>query len=179
MNQEQDYGLEHFRIMRLGASDCRRRSDVRVEKLISGGQTGADRAGLVAAVNLGMKVGGTVPKGRLTDTGPLSDLEMERYNLVESRYATFPPRTRANVRDSDGTVIFGRTSSPGSRLTLRLCEEYGKPFLVNPEPRTLRQWANQWDIRVLNVAGNRERTNPGIYRHTLAVLTHALGHPVD
>lgn len=186
MNQEDDYGIEHFRTAmeefqagRLGSADRRVRSDHPVRKIISGGQTGADRAGLVAALNLGVAVGGTVPKGRSTDTGPLSDYEMGRFGLVESKYASFPPRTRANVKEADGTVIFGNTRSPGSRLTLRLCDDYNKPHLVNPEPITLRQWAKQWDIKVLNVAGNRERTNPGIYRRTLAVLVEALGAPVD
>jgi len=144
-----------------------------LKKIISGAQTGADRAGLVAAIDLGIQNGGTVPKGRRTDTGPLSDYEMARYNLQESKYNTYPPRTRQNVSDSDGTAIFGNVGSPGSRLTLKYCRDLCKPHIINPEPSELRAWAEKESIETLNVAGNRERSNPGIYRRVLVILVQA------
>jgi putative molybdenum carrier protein len=135
-----------------------------IAKIISGAQTGADQGGLEAGLTLRLETGGTVPRGRKTDVGPLTDAEMERFKLVEHTSPNYPPRTRANVRDSDGTVLFGRMTSPGCRLTLALCESYNRPYLINPSPTELRRWADSRGIRVLNVAGNRERTNPGIRR---------------
>lgn len=144
-----------------------------LEKIISGGQTGADQAGLTAALTLGLKPGGTVPKGRMTDDGPLSDEAMRACNLVEHRSPKYPPRTRANVRDSDATVLFGNMGSPGCRLTIRYCVQYGKKFMVNPTPAELGMWLRTNPIRVLNVAGNRERKNPGIYNRTLETILEA------
>jgi hypothetical protein len=148
-----------------------------IEKIISGAQTGADRAGLDAALHLGLFVGGTVPRGRMTEDGPLSDDEMRRYNLVESKFMGYPSRTRANVRDSDGTVIFGDQLSPGTQKTIRLCDDLGTPFLANPTKEVFLGWSKAMGIRTLNVAGNRESRNPGIYERTLVFLLDALWDP--
>lgn len=156
-----------------------------IEKIISGAQTGADRAGLDAALALGLDVGGTVPKGRVTEDGHLTDEEMARYKLHESRFNGYPSRTRTNVQSSDGTVVFGVPTSAGSAKTIRLCDDLAKPILVLDEVtlsvmrhdaiKVFRSWAKANGVRVLNVAGNRESKNPGIYNRTLAFLMDALG----
>lgn len=145
-----------------------------LRKIISGAQTGADQAGLVAAEALGLERGGTVPKGRRTSIGPLSDNEMIRWNLVEHESPRYPPRTACNIRDSDGTVLFGNIGSPGSRLTVRLCRAHKKPFLTNPrDPRELKEWVEYKGIKTLNVAGNREEKNSGIFNRVTEFLIEA------
>jgi hypothetical protein len=144
-----------------------------IERIISGGQTGADQGGLAAAKMLGLKTGGTCPKGWRTDVGRDYSLHLE-YGLEEDDSSEYPPRTRKNVLDSDGTVVFGNVNSPGSRLTVSLCAELGKLWMVNPAAEDLLGFIRQHDIRVLNVAGNRERTNPGIFVRTRDFLVDTL-----
>ena len=85
-----------------------------IKKIISGGQTGADRAALDSAIKLGIPHGGWIPKGRITENGPLP----EKYQLQEMPTISYPRRTEQNVIDSDGTLIVarGKLISPG-RLT--------------------------------------------------------------
>ena len=92
------------------------------------------------------------------------------YNAVETASDDYSFRTRANVRDSDGTIWFGEVSSPGARATLESCRHYGKPHVIvpcvrSPGPETIRSvlyWIGAAKIRTLNIAGNRESTNPGL-----------------
>ena len=153
-----------------------------VTKIISGAQTGADRAGLDAGLALGLEVGGWVPYGKRTDEGPLSSEEMARYNLRQHASSGYPARTEQNVRESDGTVLFGNPYSPGCSLTVKLCLRHKKPYLsmesVGYESAELLRWILNERIQVLNVAGNRERTNKGIYQLTLTTLLKALGPSV-
>ena len=146
-----------------------------VTKIISGGQTGADQAGLHAGRALGIKTGGTAPPGFMTDAGPCPTLK-HLYGLEEgeSDPSTYPKRTRKNVLDSDGTVLFGNMISPGCRLTLRYCIALRKPFSINPDADELRAFIKSSTILVLNVAGNRERTNPGIFNSTMDTIMAAL-----
>lgn len=146
-----------------------------VDKIISGGQTGADQGGIHAAAILNIPTGGTAPPNYVTETGPNYDLK--KYGLVEgppdpSKYKI---RTLRNILDSDGTLIVGLTDSPGSRLTLNLCISNNKPYLVNPDTHTLRDWVNKYSIHTLNVAGNRESKNPGIHDRTVRLIVIALG----
>lgn len=149
-----------------------------VEKIISGAQTGADRAGLDAGLALGLQVGGWIPAGRRTDEGSLPIEDFNRYNLREHSSPAYPPRTEANVLDSDGTVIFGSPYSPGCSLTARLCKKHKKPCLIMEHSgysqAELLKWLLNNTIKVLNVAGNRERTNRGIYKLTYNILVRAL-----
>lgn len=148
-------------------------------KIISGGQSGADQAGLAAAKHLGIETGGWLPKGCNTNEGPRPDL-LQTYNMKEHPQKGYPPRTERNVMDSDATVIFGDCTSAGSALTIKYCKLYNKPFMVVSFPSALSikecacalvNWlAKEPPIRCLNVAGNRERTNPGIFEFTKAVL---------
>jgi hypothetical protein len=95
-------------------------------KIISGGQTGADQAGLEVAIKLNIPHGGWIPKGRLTENGPLPD----KYNLQEMPGKSYPKRTEQDVMDSDGTVIFSHGKlTGGSALTAQLAEKHSKPIL--------------------------------------------------
>lgn len=143
-----------------------------VTSLRSGAQTGADQGGLAAALILGLEPGGWVPKGRRTDAGPLTDEQMLRWRLKEHPSSGYPGRTEQNVREADLTVWFGRTTSPGYRCTANAALRWTKPLIANPTVAQLRELATQY--RIWNIAGNRERTNPGIYQHTLDILTEAL-----
>ncbi len=147
-----------------------------VRKIISGGQTGADQGGLAAGKALGLETGGTAPLGYRTDAGAMPSLGRD-YGLGEDASYSYPPRTRKNVQDSDGTVIFGNTSSPGSKMTAYACIRQHKPYIPNPTPQVLRAWCEGNSIEILNVAGNRERTNPGMFQKTKDTLIEAFGEP--
>jgi hypothetical protein len=136
-----------------------------LERVISGGQTGADQAGWRAAKILGNATGGLMPYGFLTEAGPRPDFA-EAFGAVEMLGGGYPDRTRANVRDSDATIWFGNPDSPGGRTTLRACAGFRKPvYLViegQTQPSEVAAWIEAEEVRVLNVAGNRESTEPGI-----------------
>ena len=150
---------------------------MRIQKIISGGQTGADRAGLDWAIKNGIPHGGYCPKGRRSEDGPID----AKYQLQETASKEYPPRTELNVKNSDGTVIFSKTLSlgRGSALTSKLADRHGKPCLVllfgevEPEGERLYIFVEQYDIKVLNVAGSRESTSPGIHNFVEKVLDEA------
>ena len=152
-------------------------------KVISGGQTGSDQAGLAAAKELGLETGGWLPKGYMTAEGPRPDL-LTLYNMKEHPKKGYPPRTERNVIDSDATVIFGDADSPGCTLTRKYCKLYTKPvalisfpgaFSIEETAIGIANWiAKDPEIFVLNIAGNRESKNPGIFEFTKAVLLLAL-----
>ena len=144
-----------------------------LRKVISGGQTGADFGFIHAAKHLlGLETGGWLPKGCCTDEGTKRWMLAE-YGMQEHPSWQYPPRTEANVREADGTCIVGNVDSPGCSLTVRLCKRHGKPYIVNPSPAELRQWVEANHIEVLNGAGNRERTNPGIFSRTVELMVAA------
>jgi Circularly permutated YpsA SLOG family len=93
-----------------------------IRKIISGGQTGADRAGLDFAIETGLEHGGYVPRGRKAEDGRID----ERYNLIELSNSSYPARTKRNIEKSDGTVIFSleRVLSGGTKLTLELANDW-------------------------------------------------------
>lgn len=151
-----------------------------IRRIVSGGQTGADRAGLDAAIQLGLEHGGWVPKGRLAEDGEVPAL----YDLRETRTRSYLERTRANVRDSDGTVIFFRGAlAGGSKRTQQFAIEAGKPcFLARLNDgadsaalvAAFRAWLREHRVAVLNVAGNRASKNPGIHDAVRGFLLRAL-----
>ena len=150
-----------------------------IEKIISGGQTGADEAGLHAAFELGIKTGGSAPKGwRIThpDGTDGSNPQLGSvFGLVEHTHRNYQKRTIQNVLDSDGTALFGYTDSPGAKLALRTCIEHRKPYIINPSSQKLADWVNNYTIKILNVAGNRQSDlNPDIYQNTYQVVYNAL-----
>ena len=144
-----------------------------ITKIISGCQTGADQGALAGAKEIGLLTGGMIPFGYRTDEGPRQDLA-KLYNLTQSDRTDYSTRTRWNVLSSDGTLVFGNFVSPGSKLTIRYCTNLKKPYTIigwqsTPFPwleqvvEYLRQWCKTCSIETLNVAGNRERMNPGIH----------------
>jgi hypothetical protein len=122
-----------------------------IKKIISGGQTGADQAGLLAGKDLKIKTGGTAPRGWITDDGPYPKLKLLGLEEGPEDPRVYPKRTILNVQNSDGTVWFGRSTSPGGRLTLGTCRRMGKPYIENPTPAALRKWAIENGIEVLNL----------------------------
>ena len=154
-----------------------------VRKIISGGQTGADRAGLDFAIETGLEHGGYVPKGRKAEDGRIDD----RYNLVELTTSSYPARTRRNIEKSDGTLIFSleRVLSGGTKLTLELANKLEKPVFhiydtrkeriskqdsLRLEIQALTDFLCSNKIEILNVAGPRESKEPGVYEWTLTIL---------
>ena len=148
-----------------------------IRKIVSGGQTGVDRAALDAAQAAGVPCGGWCPRGRLADDGPIPP----RYPLRETPTASYAQRTRWNVRDSDGTLILNRGAlEGGTALTADAARKLGKPCLIldlsaRPDPAAARAWAAAHRVRVLNVAGPRERRLPGIARQARTFLRRLLG----
>lgn len=131
---------------------------MKLRKVISGGQTGADRTGLECAQVMGLETGGTAPKGYRTESG--KDVTLKDFGLVESAYSAYQPRTRDNVRNGDATLWFGNIGSPGYWCTRNATVEWHKKFYVNPTADEMRRIANIYVT--LNIAGNRQSTNPAV-----------------
>ena len=140
-------------------------------KIISGGQTGADMGGLLAAKELGIETGGTAASRYLTEKGSNYELFNE-YGLT--CFGSYHERTWENVKDSEATIIFGHTSSPGSKLTIRCCTTQGKPLLINPNEKELAEFLQEHQVKILNIAGNRESKSPGIEQSVKEFLVEAL-----
>jgi hypothetical protein len=148
-------------------------------KVISGAQTGADIAGLIAAKHCGIQTEGWIPKGFKTETGTFPIFE-ELFGIKETPSDGYGQRTDWNARDSDGTLIISANwRSPGTVMTKKVCAAYGKPSLdvtfdkkSTPEALADRviEWLQNEDIHVLNVAGNRESVAPGIKVWTTRLL---------
>lgn len=144
-----------------------------LKQVISGGQTGADQAGLAAARFCGIPTGGWAPKGYKTLDG--NNLHLKYiYNLKEHE-GGYKERTWANVQDSDGTIRFAfHFGSDGERCTLNAIKHYIKPDFKVDLPiedsqkdaiiAEVLEWITKHKISVLNVAGNSEKTYPGMYR---------------
>ncbi|MEW6753444.1 MAG: putative molybdenum carrier protein, partial [Candidatus Latescibacterota bacterium] len=146
-----------------------------IAQIVSGGQTGVDRAALDAALECGFPCGGWCPRGRLAEDGPIP----ARYPVRELDAPGYPARTVRNVRDSDGTLILQRGGQDrGTGLTERTAEQEGRPLLVVDLARVspaeaaglVVQWVCAHQIQVLNVAGPRESSQPGIHALALAVM---------
>jgi hypothetical protein len=157
-----------------------------VHTIISGGQTGADQGGLLAAREMGIATAGDAPKGWLTEAGPQRTL-LRSFGLKECADRGYPARTKANVLKSDGTVIVGPYRTGGSALTAKLANDNHKPLFHVPfatsqdaqdardnQIEEFRYWLARFRIRTLNVAGNRESQSPGIGAFTTAFLIAAL-----
>ena len=146
-----------------------------IQKIVSGGQTGVDRAALDAALERGVPIGGWCPRGRRAEDGQLA----ARYPLQETPAADYAQRTAWNVRDSDGTLILGAGApAGGTALTVEEARRRKKPFLqadieANGVDR-IRAWIRQHDIGVLNVAGPRASESPGIYEAAYALMMRVL-----
>jgi hypothetical protein len=150
-----------------------------IEKIISGGQTGADQGALDAAIRLGIPHGGWIPKGRITENGPLPD----KYHLIEMPTKSYSARTKKNIRESNGTLILshGRLTG-GSEYTEKWVIKYDKPMIhidlssVTPFDAAvlINDWIVDYDIKVMNVAGPRASKDSKIYQSTLDIIESAL-----
>ena len=146
-----------------------------LKRVISGGQTGADEAGLDAAEKAGIERGGYIPKGFLTENGPNPDLG-RRHNLVETNTSSYVPRTHANAKWGDGTIRFATDfTTRGEICTLEGIKKAKKPWIDvdmnNPRPvEEVVIWLKENKIETLNVAGNRESSAPGLYNFVLEYL---------
>src|SRR3954469_16508979 len=132
-----------------------------LERVISGGQTGADRAGWQAARAFHLSTGGGMPRGFRAEDGDHPEFA-PAYGARELPTDDYPTRTRANVHDADATLIFADDlDRDGSRLTQQCCLALSRPILVirpsDPgDPRVTASWIAAQPIRTLNVAGSRE-----------------------
>lgn len=135
--------------------------------VISGGQTGVDQAALRAAKRIGLPTSGWMPKGWKTTEGPRPEFA-STYNMLEHDKPDYPPRTAANAKWGDATLrIATNFHSPGEKLTFNCVRKYSKPLLdldpaKFPDPRTVAEWIISNRVGHLNVAGNSEKTSPGI-----------------
>ena len=154
-------------------------------RIVSGGQTGTDRAAFDAAIALGMPMGGWVPRGRLDEDGPIP----ARYpDLCEADSPEPAVRTELNVRNSDATLVLSHGElRGGSALTVQLCQQLGRPVLHVDLARNslheggveVRAWLARIQPKVLNVAGPRHREDPTVYDDVYALLIDALSPAVE
>ncbi|HKL88962.1 MAG TPA: putative molybdenum carrier protein [Salinibacter sp.] len=149
---------------------------MRLRKIVSGGQTGVDRAALDAGLDHDLPVGGWCPNGRRAEDGSIPD----RYPLKETPSDAYEQRTAWNVRDSDGTLIItGGNVEGGTAHTITEANRQGRPVLhvrtsdKVPVPM-IRAWGEDHDIRVLNVAGPRASELDGMYEKARAILDSLL-----
>ena len=147
-------------------------------RIISGGQTGVDRAALDAALEHNFPCGGWCPKGRRAEDGSLP----ERYPLQETESSDYRARTERNVREADGTLVltWGKPTG-GTAFTIKLAHKHKKPCLVldleQPDQEMvtmIKDWIEKNEIQILNVAGPRESKAPGIYRTAKDVLSKVI-----
>lgn len=145
-----------------------------IVKIISGGQTGADRAALDFALSRGLAHGGWCPKGRRAEDGRIA----AHYCLAETDSTFYDARTEANVRDSDATVVFSLAPvlDGGSKLTFDVARKLKKPVLhlhpglVFDASEELAAFIDRHQICVLNVAGPRASKEPGVGEFVMQVL---------
>lgn len=147
----------------------------KLKRVRSGGQTGADKTGLVCAKKIGLETGGVAPKGYRTDEGP--DLELrDLYGLTESHTSDYAPRTKQNVQDAEATLWFGKLGSPGYYCTKNAANNQKKNFYENPTELQLAYIVNTYED--INVAGNRRRLNPaviGLVEDAFKIIAGILG----
>ena len=147
-----------------------------ITRIVSGGQTGVDRAALDVALELGIPCGGWCPKGREAEDGPIA----ARYPLIETPAAGYAQRTEWNVRDSDGTLVLTRGEpTGGTAMTIAIAARLREPCLVldlagPADPSSVQGWANANTIAVVNIAGPRESGSPGIYAQAVLFLRQVL-----
>ena len=146
-----------------------------IRKIISGGQTGADRAALDFAIEWNISHGGWIPNGRKAEDGRLP----HKYRLKEINTTDYARRTEQNVVDSDGTLIFSHGPlTGGSALTRKIAQKHGRPWLhmdllrINSfsAAQAIHAWISEQRISVLNVAGPRQSLDARIYRAVFDIL---------
>ena len=154
-----------------------------IKHIISGGQTGVDRAALDAAMETGIECGGWCPKGRWAEDGVID----ARYPLRETDEAEPAVRTRKNVEESDGTLILSpKPLTGGTAITQAFAKERERPVLVidpfnvrTDQVATVFKWIQREKITSLNVAGPRESEAAGVYAVTRVLVTEILHRSAD
>lgn len=150
-----------------------------LSKIISGGQTGADRGALDGAVSCSFPYGGAVPAGRKCEDGPLP----QRYLMEELASGHYRDRTEKNVVDADATLIVSHGAlTGGSALTQEIARRLKKPCLhidfdqVSPDEacEEATGWVEQHMIKILNVAGPRSSSDPEIYGLTRLLIANLI-----
>jgi hypothetical protein len=146
--------------------------------IVSGGQTGADRAALDWALEHNVPCGGWCPKGRKAEDGPID----ANYPLKETPSASYLERTEWNVCDSDATVLFSiePTLTGGSKKRVEFALEHKKPYLHlcaddQAVAEKLRAFVEEHGVKVLNVAGPRASGEPGVGEFVMRTLQVAFG----
>jgi hypothetical protein len=153
----------------------------KIKTIISGGQTGADRAAFDFALDNKIEISGFVPKNRRAEDGAID----EKYpNLIATATANYAIRTELNVQNSDATLIVsnGRLTG-GSRLTKKFAEKHRKPFwhvdflasTIEESARETRKWLVRLNCQRLNIAGPRASTDAEIYEKTKRFLAELFG----
>lgn len=152
--------------------------------VISGGQTGADLAGLLAAQDCGIFTTGWAPRGYKTEKGP-QPLLGERFNLIQHSDAGYGGRTEANVRDSQFTLIFSpQSDSAGTQKTVQACIDHDRGYLLitdmTPDAAAhITSTLMLMRVKILNIAGNRESVSPGLCKKVRAFLKPILSHHLN
>lgn len=148
----------------------------KISKIISGGQTGADRAAFDFALENNIETGGFIPKNRRAEDGRISD---KYKNLIETETEDYSERTELNVKNSDATLILSHGElKGGSRLTLEFAEKHKKPFLhidfsalpFEQAKEKTQKWLDSVNCEILNVAGSRASEDAEIYEKTKRLL---------
>ncbi len=154
-----------------------------LDKIISGGQSGADRAGWRAARTFGVSSGGWMPRGFLAEDGPHPEFA-DQYGAAELPADSVRDRTEQNVLATDATLWFGVTTTLRAQATVGACHRFAKPCMpvysgASFEPCHVATWIAENKIGTLNVAGNREQEEPGIgdrVERFLGEVLQQLGH---
>ncbi len=143
-----------------------------LKKIISGCQTGSDRAALDIAIERGIKHGGWCPKDRVAEDGIIA----EKYCLIETESQNVEQRTRKNIEVSDGTLVFVPKLPlkiiDGTKLTIEYVQSLLKPLLIidlsncDKANKEFCLWLEENNISILNIAGPRESSVKGIYNKT-------------
>ncbi len=150
-----------------------------IKKIVSGGQTGADQAALDVAIKLDIPHGGWVPKGRITEDGPLP----EKYQMEEMPTGNYQERTEQNVIDSDATLILSHGKlTGGSAYTRDMALQHARPWLHIDLNKTTKfeaakkisDWVVENGVSILNVAGSRASRDPSLYDDVTEILESAL-----
>ena len=156
-----------------------------VYRIVSGGQTGVDRAALDFALDNGMECGGWVPKGRIAEDGVIPAMYP---NLRETESDHPKERTQLNTRDSDGTLVITRGApAGGSAFTIEVATRLHKPVLhIDLEresgglaSRRLLEWVRNTKPVILNIAGPRSSEDPEIYALSKALLEITFRHYLE
>lgn len=148
-------------------------------RIISGGQSGADLAGLKVGKKLKLETGGYMPKGFLTEFGNKPEYANE-YNMQEHNSPKYPPRTYLNCKSAHATArFFLDQNSTGEKLTMKAILQYNKPYfdvdIKNPpEILEFQDWLRSNNVRILNISGNRESSAAGIEEFVIDYLGKAL-----